>query len=743
MHRVVQMDWAGRQLTIETGRLAKQAAGSALVRYGDTMILVAVTYTKKPVDRDWLPLFVDYREKFYAAGKIPGGFFKREGRPQTKEILSARLIDRPVRALLPSHMRNEVQIQVIVLSADGENDSDTLSVIGASAAMAMSPVPFDGPIAAVRMGLIDGEFVTNPTFEQLEESKLSLVVSGTEDAVVMVEGGALEVAEEDMQRGLDLAHAEIRKVIALQKELLSSLDLPEKMQVPDKEYPEGLESRVEQACASRIRDAVRIREKQVRGETLDAIKESARSELAGDYPDSAVDVGELLGGLEKREMRSMVLDEGVRADGRDPDTVRPISVQTSVLPRTHGSAVFTRGETQALAVATLGSTRDEQKIDALEGETWKSYMLHYNFPPFSVGEVRPIRGPGRREIGHGALAERAIEPVIPSDEVFPYTIRLVSDVLESNGSSSMATVCAGSLALMDAGAPLKTAVAGVAMGLIKEGDRYTVLTDILGVEDHLGDMDFKVAGTREGITAFQLDSKIGAIPAELLREALAKAKTARLHILDEMAKELPTHRPDLSEYAPRIVMIQIPVNKIGEIIGPGGRVIRKLQEETETKIDINDEGVVKVSGDKQEGVESARMTIELMTKDPQIGEIYEGTVRSTTDFGAFVEFLPGRDGLVHISELEHHRVGKVEDVCKVGDPCTVKVIGIDDNGKVRLSRRALLPKPEGGSSDESRGGGDRGGDRGRRPERKSGDGRPRRRSGGGSGSGSGNGRPRS
>ncbi|MBD3349763.1 MAG: polyribonucleotide nucleotidyltransferase [Candidatus Eisenbacteria bacterium] len=698
----VQMEWAGRQLTLETGKLAKQAAGSAVVRYGDTIVLATVTHTNKPIDRDWLPLFVDYREKFYAAGKIPGGFFKREGRPQTKEILSARLIDRPVRALLPSHMRHEVQVQVSVLSADGENDSDTLGVIGASAALAMSPVPFDGPVAAVRMGLVGDEFITNATFDQLEESRLSLVVAGTEEAVVMVEGGALEISEEEMQRGLDIAHEEIRKAIELQKELLSRLEI-KKMDIPPKEYPAGLFERVESGYGGRISEATRLSNKQERSDAFDSIREDAAAELSEEYPESESAMAEIVGEIEKREMRAMILDEARRTDGRDPDMVRPIWVQTSVLPRTHGSAVFTRGETQALAVATLGSTRDEQKIDALEGETWKSYMLHYNFPPFSVGEVRPIRGPGRREIGHGALAERAIEPVIPSDEVFPYTIRLVSDVLESNGSSSMATVCAGSLALMDAGVPLKTAVAGVAMGLIKEGEKHRVLTDILGMEDHLGDMDFKVAGTKDGITAFQLDSKIGAIPADLLREALAKARTARLHILSKMGEELPTPRSDLSRYAPRIAMIQIPCDKIGEVIGPGGRVIRKLQEETETNIDINDEGIVKVSGESKDGVESARQTIELMTKDPQVGEIYEGTVRSTTDFGAFVEFLPGRDGLVHISELEHHRVGKVEDVVKVGDPCKVKVIGVDDNGKVRLSRRALIPKPEGGSGGRGRG----------------------------------------
>jgi polyribonucleotide nucleotidyltransferase len=719
MRQAVQMNWEGRQLTIETGLLAKQAAGSAVVRYGDTMVLATVAYTKHTIDRDFLPLFVEYREKFYAAGKIPGGFFKREGRPQTKEVLSSRLIDRPVRPLLPNHMRNEVQVMVSVLSADGENDSDTLGVIGASVALSLSPVPFSGPIAAVRMGMVDGELVINPTFDVLERSSLNLVVAGTEDAIVMVEGGATEISEEDMQRALDMGHAEIRKTIALQRELISRFDI-RKMDVPQEELPPGLAERVEQAYGGRVAEAVRIHEKGKRAEALDAVKEDAVAALAPDFPESDAAISEVLSKIEKVALRALILDEGVRADGRGPEEVRQITAMTSVLPRTHGSAVFTRGETQALAVATLGSTRDEQKIDALEGESWKSYMLHYNFPPFSVGEVRPIRGPGRREIGHGALAERAIQPVIPSDEVFPYTIRIVSDVLESNGSSSMATVCAASLALMDAGAPLKTSVAGVAMGLVKEGDRYEILTDILGVEDHLGDMDFKVAGTRHGITAFQLDSKIGAIPAELLSEALARAKTARMTILDAMAKELDSHRPELSAYAPRIVMIQVPVSKIGEIIGPGGRVIRKLQEETGTNIDVNDEGVVKVSGDAQDGVDRARETIELMTKDPQVGEIYDGTVRSTTDFGAFVEFLPGRDGLVHISELEYHRVGKVEDVVKVGDACQVKVIGIDDNGKVRLSRRALLPKPEGYKEEERRG------SSGRRPEGSRSGSRPRR-----------------
>jgi polyribonucleotide nucleotidyltransferase len=726
------MDWAGRQLTIETGKLAKQAPGSAVVRYGDTIILATAAYSKKEIDRDFLPLFVEYREKFYAAGKIPGGFFKREGRPQTKEVLSSRLIDRPVRPLLPDHMRNEVQVVVNVLSADGENDSDTLGIIGASVALTLSGVPFEGPIGAVRMGMVEGELVVNPTFDQLETSTLNIVIAGTEDAVVMCEGSALELPEADMQRALEVGHEAIRKVIALQNKLTAEQVITP-FEVPPKTYTEGLEERVRGTYAARVKDVVRVGDKHERGDAFDAIKEEAREALAEEFPENEKAIGEILRSIEKGEVRAMILDEGKRADGRGHSDVRPITCEPSVLPRTHGSAVFTRGETQALAVATLGSSSDEQKIDALEGESWKSYMLHYNFPPFSVGEVRPIRGPGRREIGHGALAERSIQPVIPKEEVFPYTIRIVSDILESNGSSSMATVCAGSLALMDAGVPVKAAVAGVAMGLVKEGDRHAILTDILGMEDHLGDMDFKVAGTRTGITGFQLDSKIGAIPTELLNSALARARDARLHILDAMDATLGEPRSTMSPYAPRIVMIRIPTEKIGEIIGPGGRVIRKLQDETDTKIDVNDEGVVKISGQSDEGVNTVRETIELMTKDPEVGEIYEGTVRSITDFGAFIEFLPGRDGLCHISELEHHRVGKVEDVLKMGETVKIKVVGIDDNGKVRLSRKALLPKPEGAPSGD-RGGRPSGGDRvgrpsGRRDDR--GGSRGGRRGGGG------------
>ncbi|MCD4690874.1 polyribonucleotide nucleotidyltransferase [bacterium] len=726
MHVKVEKEWAGRNLVLETGKLAKQADGAVIAQYGETMVLATVVHSKRPIDRDYLPLYVEYRQKFYAAGKIPGGFFKREGRPQTKEILSARQIDRPIRPLIPSHFRNEIQVFVNVLSADGENDPDILGVIASSAALAMSPVPFAGPIAAVRIGMVNEEYIVNPTFEQLEESVLELVVSGTDEAIVMVEGGAREVSESVMQGALELAHSEIRKVLQAVAELIVDVSA-EKLDATKPVLSEGLGERVESAYGARIRETVGIAGKDERSGAMDAIKEEMSEALAEDYPDDGGAIRGIFKDIEKAEMRRRIVEEGVRSDGRGTEDVRPIWSETSVLPRVHGSAVFTRGQTQALAAITLGSTRDEQKIDALEGETWKSYMLHYNFPSFSVGEVRPIRGPGRREIGHGALAERAIEPLIPVDEVFPYTIRIVSDILESNGSSSMATVCAGSLALMDAGVPIKSAVAGVAMGLIKEGEKFVVLTDILGVEDHLGDMDFKVAGTLAGITAFQMDSKIGAVPTEVLTEAMSKARIAREHILGEMAKELDAPRSDMSKHAPRIVMVTVPQDKIGEIIGPGGRVIRRMQEETETKIDINDEGIIKVSGDSQDGVDAARTMIENMIREPEVGEIYDGVVRSITAFGAFIEFLPGRDGLCHISELEHGRVEKVEDVLKMGEEVKVKVIGVEDNGKVRLSRRALIERPEGMPEEdrsERRGGGGRGGrdSRGRGGDR----GRPRK-----------------
>jgi len=737
MHRQVEMEWAGRRLSMETGRLAKQAPGSVLIRYADTMVLATAAYTRTDTNRDFLPLSVEYREKFYAAGKIPGGFFKREGRPQTKEVLSSRLIDRPIRSLLPQHLRREVQIIVNVLSADGDNDSDTLGMIAAGAALELSGVPFDGPLGAVRIGLVEGRFIVNPTFAELEGSRLNLVVAGTEDAVVMVEGGASEISEEEMQRALEIAGGEIRNVIGLVRRLVPEGSVS-RFDLPGLPEPGGAVKELVEGLRERVRASVRIAGKLERGAALDAIRDEALAGADAATPEQAGEIVAALAAIEKEEVRRLILDERRRADGRGPDDVRAITIETGVLPRAHGSAIFTRGETQALAVTTLGSSSDEQKVDALEGESWKSYMLHYNFPPFSVGEVKPIRSPGRREIGHGALAERALQAVIPPEEVFPYTIRLVSDILESNGSSSMATVCAGSLALMDAGVPIKTAVAGVAMGLVKDGDRWVTLTDILGLEDHLGDMDFKVAGTRQGITAFQLDSKIGAIPAALLSEALTNARRARLHILDAMDSSLASARPNLSTYAPRIVMIRVPQDKIGEVIGPGGRVIRKLQERTGTTIDIDDEGIVKISGPSDDGVFDARQTIELMTKDPVVGEEYEGAVRSITDFGAFVEFLPGRDGLVHISELEHHRVRAVEDVLKLGETVRVKVVGIDDNGKVRLSRRALLPvpkelppgaEPHRSRGDQGGGSGREGGSSGGRPHGRDGQ-RPRRPGGG-------------
>ncbi|MBM3306899.1 MAG: polyribonucleotide nucleotidyltransferase [Candidatus Eisenbacteria bacterium] len=737
MHRQVEMEWAGRRLSMETGRLAKQAPGSVLIRYADTMVLATAAYTRTDTNRDFLPLSVEYREKFYAAGKIPGGFFKREGRPQTKEVLSSRLIDRPIRSLLPQHLRREVQIIVNVLSADGDNDSDTLGMIAAGAALELSGVPFDGPLGAVRIGLVEGRFIVNPTFAELEGSRLNLVVAGTEDAVVMVEGGASEISEEEMQRALEIAGGEIRNVIGLVRRLVPEGSVS-RFDLPGLPGPGGAVKELVEGLRERVRASVRIAGKLERGAALDAIRDEALAGADAATPEQAGEIVAALAAIEKEEVRRLILDERRRADGRGPDDVRAITIETGVLPRAHGSAIFTRGETQALAVTTLGSSSDEQKVDALEGESWKSYMLHYNFPPFSVGEVKPIRSPGRREIGHGALAERALQAVIPPEEVFPYTIRLVSDILESNGSSSMATVCAGSLALMDAGVPIKTAVAGVAMGLVKDGDRWVTLTDILGLEDHLGDMDFKVAGTRQGITAFQLDSKIGAIPAALLSEALTNARRARLHILDAMDSSLASARPNLSTYAPRIVMIRVPQDKIGEVIGPGGRVIRKLQERTGTTIDIDDEGIVKISGPSDDGVFDARQTIELMTKDPVVGEEYEGAVRSITDFGAFVEFLPGRDGLVHISELEHHRVRAVEDVLKLGETVRVKVVGIDDNGKVRLSRRALLPvpkelppgaEPHRSRGDQGGGSGREGGSSGGRPHGRDGQ-RPRRPGGG-------------
>jgi polyribonucleotide nucleotidyltransferase len=687
------MDLGGRVLSLETGRMAKQADGAVFVRYADTAVLATVVAAKEAADdRGFFPLQVEYREKAYAAGKIPGGFFKREGRPGEKEILSARLVDRPIRPLFPPEFMCEVQIIITVLSSDQENDADVLGLIGAATALSISDVPFSTPIAAVRVGIINGQYILNPTFSQLEESELDIVIAGSAESILMVEGRAKEIPEGELLRAIRFGHENILRIIDLERELISVCGVP-KREVPPLEVKDDLIKAVSDLCRERIHHANSLPDKEQRQKAIDDTIDYVIEQLSEQFPDSEKIMTGIVYEIEKQDMRRLILDEGRRVDGRGLEQIRPISCEVGVLPRTHGSALFTRGQTQSLAVATLGTKMDEQRIDDLVGESWKSYMLHYNFPPFSVGEVRPIRGPGRREIGHGALAERSIEPMIPSDEVFPYTIRIVSDVLESNGSSSMATVCAGTLALMDAGVPIKEMVAGIAMGLVKEGDRVAILTDILGIEDHLGDMDFKVTGSRNGITGFQMDIKMSGISYELLEEALSRAKAGRLHILDIMAQTIPTPRSELSKYAPRITLLRIPVDKIGEVIGPGGKIIRSIIEQSGAKIDIEDDGTVTVAATEPESSARAVELIESIVAEPEIGKVYPGIVKKTTSFGAFVEFMPGKEGMVHISDLEWHRVNRVEDVVNVGDEITVKVIGIDPLGKVKLSRKATLEPP--------------------------------------------------
>jgi polyribonucleotide nucleotidyltransferase len=695
MEQSVSLDLGGRTLKISTGKIARQAGGAAVVQYGGTMVLVAATAAKTAAPgRDFVPLTVDYRERTYAAGKIPGGFFKREGRPTEKEVLSSRQVDRPLRSLFSKDFPYETQIMATVLSSDQENDSDVLALVGASAAITLSDIPFPEPVGAVRVGRVNGELVVNPTFAQLDESDMDVVVAGTKDDIIMVEGGTREVAEGDLIRALEFAMENIRRLVEMQRDLVGRAGKAKRPLIapPD---TSALRADLEARYREGLRRAIRISGKEARQEEVERIKAEGLAAFEQTYPEQAALIAPLLHKIEREELRRMVLEEGVRADGRGVDDIRPVTCEVGVLPRTHGSALFTRGETQSLAVTTVGTKTDEQRIEELEGQSWKSYMLHYNFPPFSVGEVRPIRGPGRREIGHGALAERAIEPVIPSDQVFPYTIRVVSDILESNGSSSMATVCAGSLSLMDAGVPIKAPVAGIAMGLIQEGDRVAVLADILGVEDHLGDMDFKVTGTRDGVTAFQMDSKIGGVPFDVMRQALERARSGRMRILDIMASTLPAPRTELSAFAPRISILTIHPDKIREVIGPGGKVIRRITEETGTQIDIEDTGEVRIAAYSQESGKRAEELIRGITEDPVTGQVYQGKVRSIVTFGAFVEIVPGRDGLLHISEIEHHRVGRVEDVLKVGDSVMVKVIGVDKDGKVKLSRKALLPEPEG------------------------------------------------
>jgi len=688
----VEREFAGRKLRLEAGRLAKQAAGSCLIQYGETVVLAAVTVSDNIANLPYFPLTVEYREKAYAAGKIPGGFLKREGRPSDEEILSARVTDRTIRPLFPEGFKNEVQVFIYVLSADQENDADVLGVTAASAALSMSKVPWNGPVAAVRVGRVEGAWILNPTFQQLEFSDVDIIVSGSQDSIVMVEGGALELTEAEVIKALEVAHKGIQELLDAANELTADVRQP-KMEWTKVEPPAELVARVKALAAPRISEALNLPEKSERAQALAALKATIQEQLAEEFPENGKDVGRVIEDIEYHTMREQVLSAGERVDGRDLDTVRPISCEVGWLPRTHGSALFTRGQTQALVSVTLGTTRDEQRIDSIDvaQETTKSFMLHYNFPPFSTGEVKPIRGTSRREVGHGALAERAIQAILPPYEEFPYTLRIVSDILESNGSSSMATVCGGSLALMDAGVPVKSACAGIAMGLIKEGKRVAILTDILGSEDHLGDMDFKVAGTREGVTSIQMDIKIEGLDFKVISEALDKAKKARLHILDIMQQTIPTPRSQLSKYAPRIITMQIRPDKIGDLIGPKGKTIRGIQEQTGAEINVDDTGLVTISA-VGEGGERARDMIAGLIQEPEVGKIYEGVVKSTTAFGAFVEITPGVEGLLHISELQHGRTEKTEDVVKRGDHVRVKLLEVDERGRMKLSRKALLEK---------------------------------------------------
>src|SRR5687767_2732108 len=716
----IERTFAGRRLVIETGRMAKQAAGSALVQYGETMVLAAVTVSDNESPLPFFPLLVEYKDKAYAAGKIPGGFIKREGRPSDPEILKARIIDRSIRPLFPEGFKNEVQVFIYVISADQENDADVMALVAASFALNASRIPFMGPIGAVRVGRVQEKWILNPTFQQLPYSDMDIVLAASKDSIMMVEGGALEASEEDVLEALTVGHRGIKEPIGIQDDLRNE-SRAAKMPCKNAETPSPLKLRVDELTKGRIADAINQKEKHTRIEAVEAVKKEAIAQLLTEFPDNSKDLSNLVGDVEYHTLRSQVLDSGKRVDGRGTKEVRDITVDAPVLPRAHGSALFTRGQTQALVAVTLGTANDVQRLDSIDdaGETTKSFMLHYNFPPFSTGEVRPMRGTSRREIGHGNLAERAIQGVLPAFEEFPYTIRIVSDILESNGSSSMASVCGGSLALFDAGVPLRSAVAGVAMGLIKEGSKYAILTDILGTEDHLGDMDFKVAGTANGITSIQMDIKIEGLDLGIMREALDQAREGRLHILAEMDKALAAPKPDLSPYAPRIVTVQINPEKIGDLIGPKGKTIRGIQDETGAEISVDDSGTVTIAAVGGEAMERARQMVQAITQEPIVGEVYEGLVKSTTAFGAFVEILPGTEALLHISEMRHGRTEKTEDVVKKGDRVKVKLIDRDERGRLRLSMKALQPKPEGEAGDAGNGSEPRRdrGDRGDRPPR--------------------------
>jgi polyribonucleotide nucleotidyltransferase len=688
----VEREFHGRKLKIECGKIAKQAAGSALVTYGDSMVLVTACYGPEK-DVDFFPLTVDYFEKTYAAGKIPGGFFRREGKLSEKETLVSRLIDRPCRPLFPESFHREVQVIATVLSADEENDTDVLAMCGASAALTVSDLPFEGPIAGVRVGRIGGKLVINPKQSELPASDLNFIVAGTRDAIVMVEGGAHEVPENEVLEALFFAHEQLQVVNQMQLELQKMCGKP-KMEVGAKSYDQALYDTMTKFLTPKLKEAIKVREKMARRDAVGGAKQALVAEFVKEGVENAESVAKLVGkvfeDVHYKVVRDLALDEGVRLDGRDTKTVRPINIEVGFLPRTHGSSLFTRGETQAIVVATLGTEAEAQRIDSLMGDASKTFMLHYNFPPFSVGETKPMRGPGRREIGHGALAERAIRAVVPDIKQFPYVIRIVSEITESNGSSSMATVCGSSLALMDAGVPVKAPVAGVAMGLIKSDEKYVVLTDILGDEDHLGDMDFKVCGTNKGITALQMDIKIKGLSRDIMDKAMTQARDGRLHILNEMNKSIADSRKDLSRYAPRIVQIKINPDKIRDIIGPGGKTIRSITESCGVKMEVTDDGTVSIASNDGQKVKNAIAIIESLTQEAVVGKIYKGIVKRLADFGAFVEILPGTDGLVHISQITEEKVRRVDDVLSEGDEVMVKVLEIDRQGKIRLSIKEAL-----------------------------------------------------
>lgn len=712
-----EIEIGGRIMSISTGQVAKQSAGSVIVTYGDTTVLTAVNASKDPrEDIDYFPLQVEYRERHYAGGKIPGGFFKREARPSEHEILTSRLTDRPIRPLFPKSFKCETQVIITTLSSDGENMADVLAGVGASCALMISDIPWNGPVASVRVGRNNQEFLINPTRTQIEESDLEIIVSGNEKSIVMVEGEADNVTEEDLINSLEFAHGYIKQIIALQKLVLADCEV-EKREIPDAEENEDLKKAVDSLIGNEVQQAIEIADKKEREKTISLIHEKAAGDLEESFPELEKEIKDYVNDLLKFSFREQILARGKRSDGRKTTEIRPITIETSFLPRTHGSALFTRGETQALVVITLGTPRDEQIIDSMDLDTKKNFMLHYNFPPYCVGETGRIGFTSRREIGHGNLAERALKPILPDYDDFPYTIRIVSEIMESNGSSSMATVCGGSLALMNAGAKTKGHVAGIAMGLIADGKRYAVISDILGAEDHLGDMDFKVAGTREGITAIQLDLKIEGISFDLLREALAQAKDGRQHILNLMYESVPEAQK-MSKYAPKILSIQINPEKIGGLIGPGGKVIKKIIADTECDVNVNDDGVVTVSGMDLVRCQEAIEIVRAITLEPEAGMEFDGTITRLMTFGAFVEFAPGREGLIHISELEWNRVERVEDVVKTGDKVKVRLKRIDDQGRLDFSRKALLPKPEGYVERPPRDNRNDASNRGRKPFRK-------------------------